>query len=88
MWKAIKLYAKNGFKSFSFGRTEHENQGLLQFKRGWGVKEEVLSYYKYDLKKNCFVTYKTGPKSSYSFFKIMPNALLKMTGNLLYRHVG
>ena len=88
MWEAIKWYAQNGFKSFNFGRTEPENQGLLQFKRGWGAKKETKNYYKYDLTKNCFLADQSGIKSSYKFFKHMPSTLLRLTGNLLYRHVG
>jgi hypothetical protein len=88
MWKAIEWFAGNGFKSFSFGRTEPENKGLLQFKRGWGGKERTLSYYKYDLKKDSFVSNRSGVKSSYNFLKMLPLPILKFTGNILYRHVG
>ncbi len=88
MWKAIEWYAENGFKSFSFGRTEPENDGLLQFKRGWGAEEKSLSYYKYDLKKDSFVSEKSGVKSSYNFLKMMPISMLRIAGNFLYRHVG
>jgi lipid II:glycine glycyltransferase (peptidoglycan interpeptide bridge formation enzyme) len=88
MWKAIEWYAENGFKSFSFGRTEPENDGLLQFKRGWGAEEKSLSYYKYDLNKDSFVSDKSGVKSSYNFLKMMPISMLRIAGNFLYRHVG
>ncbi len=88
MWEAIKYYCRNGFKTFNFGRTEPQNQGLLQFKRGWGTKEEILIYYKFDLNKKRFVTKETGLKTSYKFFKHMPSPMLRLTGNLLYRHVG
>ena len=88
MWEAVKWCAKNGFKSFSFGRTEPENEGLLQFKRGWGAKEETLNYYKYDLMQDSFVAEKPKIKSSYGFFRIMPAPILRFTGNILYRHVG
>ena len=88
MWEAIKWYAQNGFKVFGFGRTEPENQGLLQFKRGWGAKEETLNYYKYDLMQDSFVAEKPKIKSSYGFFRIMPSPILRFTGNILYRHVG
>ena len=39
MWEAIRWCCKNGIQSISFGRTEPENEGLLQFKRGWGTVE-------------------------------------------------
>jgi hypothetical protein len=88
MWKAIEWFVGNGFKSFSFGRTEPENDGLLQFKRGWGANEIKLNYYKYDLKQDAFVSDNSSTKSSYNFFKKLPLPILKFTGNLLYRHVG
>jgi len=88
MWEAIKWHFQNGFKILNFGRTELKNKGLLQFKRGWGTEEEVLNYYKYNLKGNCFVTKKAGIKSSYDFFKIMPAPILRLTGNIFYRCVG
>ena len=88
MWKAMIWYTENGFRYLSFGRTKPENYGLLQFKRGWGAREDVLHYYKYDHKDDCFIAKKANIKSSYNFFKIMPLPLLKLTGNLIYRHVG
>ena len=88
MWEAIKWYCQNGFKIFNFGRTELQHKGLLQFKNGWGTTEEILNYYRYDLKENCFVPKNGGIKSSYNLLKIMPAPLLRLTGNLLYRHVG
>jgi hypothetical protein len=88
MWQAIKWFSENGFKCFSFGRTEPENNGLLQFKRGWGATETNLSYYKYDLIKDTFVSDNSGVKSSYNFFKMLPISMLRIAGNFLYRHVG
>jgi len=88
MWEAIKWYAGKGFKEFSFGRTETDNFGLLQFKRGWGAKEETVNYYKYDLTKDRYLGETKEIKSSYNFFKLMPSSLLKIIGFLLYRHVG
>jgi lipid II:glycine glycyltransferase (peptidoglycan interpeptide bridge formation enzyme) len=88
MWQAIEWFAENGFKSFNLGRTEPENDGLLQFKRGWGAKETNLSYYKYDLKKDSFISDTSGVKSSYNLFKMLPISMLRIAGNFLYRHVG
>jgi hypothetical protein len=88
MWEVIKRYLNDGFQYFSFGRTEPENEGLLQFKRGWGTRKEKLNYYRYDLKKGCFLSKKKGIKISHNFFRLMPAPLLRLTGNILYRHVG
>ena len=88
MWEAIKWYSENHYKEFSFGRTELENIGLRRFKRGWGTKETKLKYYKYDLKNKCFIRPPTRLKTSYNFFGRMPLPVLRIIGNLVYRHVG
>ena len=88
MWEAIKRYLDDGFQYFSFGKTETQNKGLMQFKRGWGTRERLIYYYTYDLASNEFITPKKTVKSSYRIFKLLPQPLLKLAGNLLYRHVG
>jgi len=88
MWEAIKWYQQNGGKSFNFGRTEPDHKGLLQFKRGWGTKEETIHYYKYDLTKDAFVKDSSKIKSFNAIFQKLPLPLLKLAGRLFYRHVG
>ena len=85
MWEAIKWFAKNGYQSLCFGRTEPANKGLLQFKRGWGSEEHSVSYYKFNLKNNTFIT---DSDMTYGIFRKMPTSLLKITGSLLYKHMG
>ena len=90
MWKAIKWYCQNGYKSISFGRTDPEDRGLLQFKSGWRPREEIIEYYKYNLTKETFTNGR--PKalafSSKKVLGILPASLLKIIGVLLYRHIG
>ncbi|MBN1905420.1 MAG: peptidoglycan bridge formation glycyltransferase FemA/FemB family protein [Deltaproteobacteria bacterium] len=88
MWEAIKHYAKESFSNFSFGITEMENQGLLQFKRGWGATESLVNYYRYSLKNNEFIKDSFRAKTSYPIFKKMPSPVLNAIGYLLYRHIG
>jgi hypothetical protein len=91
MWEAVKWYGKAGYKNLCFGRTEPENQGLRQFKNGWGTEERIINYYTYDLKNNSF---KNGLKrqSNQTFFnevfKRCPIFVLRIFGTLLYRHIG
>jgi len=91
MWEAIKWYANNGYKSFCFGRTEPENKGLLQFKKGWGIEQKIIKYYTHDLKKGVFL------KNSHNLnlsafqkkvFSKMPVSLLKFFGLLFYKQTG
>ena len=89
MWEAIKYYCQNGYKSLCFGRTDIENDGLRQFKLGWGTKENLSNYYIYDLKKESFVKNAQRITPLYNkIFGTMPIPLLKLSGNLLYRHIG
>ena len=88
MWEAIRWLCRNGFRSLDLGRTESENEGLLQFKRGWRPADGKVAYFKYDLKAKRFVCGKSGPKTSYAVFKMLPVPVLRIAGNLLYRHVG
>jgi Acetyltransferase (GNAT) domain len=89
MWEAIRYYAKKGLTSFCFGRTEPENSGLLQFKRGWGGREEVMNYYRYDLKRDSCVAEASKLHGFHNkVFANMPVPFLKLTGSLLYKHMG
>lgn len=89
MWEAIKWYARNGYHSFSFGRTELENEGLRQFKTGWGAVEKIIKYYRYDLRKNAFISgdYQM-PGLINKVFNNMPMPILKLFGSIFYKHAG
>ena len=90
MWEAIKYFSEKGLSTFHFGRTEPENKGLLQFKRGWGTEEEILKYYRYDFKKRSFTA--AASTNEYSMFnalmKKLPIPVLRFIGAALYPHVA
>lgn len=88
IWHAIEKCQKAGFRRVNLGRTEMQHKGLLQFKRGWGAVEKDLHYFKYSPIENRFLQHAEKLKSSYRFFKQMPIPLLKLSGRILYKHVG
>jgi lipid II:glycine glycyltransferase (peptidoglycan interpeptide bridge formation enzyme) len=89
MWEAVKWCCQSGFKHFCFGRTEPENQGLIQFKSGWGTTEQEIRYYRYDLKKNVFVNPTSKLTGFYNtIFRKIPIPVLNIIGASLYKHVG
>ncbi|NIP40180.1 MAG: GNAT family N-acetyltransferase [Candidatus Aenigmarchaeota archaeon] len=89
MGEAIRWYGKRGFNAFDFGRTDLWNEGLLQFKAGWGVAEGIQKYYRFDIKSESFVKGIQGKSHSfYGIFKKMPVPLLNLIGSVSYRHVG
>jgi predicted N-acyltransferase len=89
MWEAIKWCSQNGIRSVSLGRTEPENDGLLQFKRGWGAQELSIPYYKYDMRSGRFVNESVGFLDGHkTIIHRLPIPLLRVAGSVLYRHIG
>ncbi len=89
MSEAIKWYCLNGYDNFSFGRTDIDHDGLLQFKRGWGVTEEKIPYFRFDPRSGESIRgsehkHSTLPKYS----SMLPIAALRTLGTLMYKHVG
>ena len=89
VWEAIKWYVQHGYRSLCFGRTAMDNEGLRRFKIGWGAQERIVNYYRYDLRRDAFVTGdRPATSGSYHIFRAMPIPLLRLCGSLLYKHIG
>jgi len=89
MWEAIRWFSRNGFRSFCFGRTERGNEGLTQFKSGWGAQESVLYYYKRDVRNDKYLVDRSLVTGLHNrVFRTLPIALSKVIGSALYRHMG
>lgn len=88
-WEAIKRCAREGFRSFSLGRTDLDNEGLLAFKNGWGGSRTVLNYYRYDFAASGFVCNRERNLEVYrNVLRKLPVNVLRMLGKLAYRHMG
>ena len=88
MREAIRWLSRNNFRSVHFGRTDQGQEGLLQFKRGWGAETGRVAYYRFDLKQNAFSADGKSNRLPYSVFKFLPMPLLRLAGIALYRHAG
>lgn len=44
LWYAIRWGCENGYQVFDWGRTDLEDEGLRDFKLGWGSEEQMLQY--------------------------------------------
>ena len=89
MWAAIKWFSLNGYRSFCFGRTDVGDEGLRQFKNGWGTTEIILNYYRYNMTDGEFVPGRNSVGMySEKLFRRLPPRLLGMIGQILYRHMG
>lgn len=89
MWEALKWFGDKGCKIFCFGRTEEENEGLQQFKAGWGPQEHQIQYFKYVLTEEAFILCKRRGTAIYTgVFRRLPIPMLNIVGSFLYRHMG
>ena len=89
MWEAIKRCAGEGFSSFSLGRTDLDNTGLLAFKNGWGGNRTLLNYHKYEFASQGFVQDRDRNLSLCNkLLSKLPVDVLKILGNVMYRHLG
>ncbi len=94
-WEAIKHYHHLNYEEFCFGRTEKNHVTLRQFKLGWGVKEFEAPYYRFNLKRDAFISDQNFSYSSPEnlginkyIFRKLPIPLLKLIGTIAYRHIG
>jgi hypothetical protein len=89
-WHTMQEAKKQGLEVFDFGRSELENEGLVNFKDHWGSTRTSLRYYRYPFSPST----KPLPKKNWKteimerVFTVLPDSCLALTGKLFYRHVG
>lgn len=89
VWEAIKWYCRKGYKTFDFGRTEPENEGLRIFKSGWNTKETKVSYFRYNMGQKAFILNGNGINPLYTkLMNKLPVPVLELMGRMLYKHMG
>lgn len=88
-WSAIQWGCHEGHNLLDFGRTEVTNEGLLNFKRGWGTAESDLCYYRLQRDGSQGVIDSPGLLArAKPIFQRLPVPALKLIGKIIYRHVG
>jgi len=88
MYEAIRLYAGQGYQTLDLGRTDLQNKGLLQFKRGWGGVEYPIHYYRYNLEAGSFEKEVRDLSKHKPLVRKLPIPVLELAGKILYRHMG
>ena len=87
MWEAIKWHVRQGMCQLHLGRTSLANAGLRRFKLAWGAREETIEYFKYDLRREVFVTDRDESSGWHNYaFQRLPLWASRVIGNVLYRH--
>ena len=67
-----------------------ENVGLRRFKQGWGTKEYLIKYFKYDLTTDSLIKNNADNMNLMLrfVFSKMPVPISRNLGTLLYKHFG
>ena len=91
LWQAILLAHAEGYKVFDFGRTSPNNIGLMEFKKRWGTTVNDLPQFWYP-STSVTVQQKTENSLIYraarDLVRKFPGSLLRLLGELCYRHMG
>jgi len=90
LWEAIKWAVENDYKIFDLGRTSPDNPGLMALKRHWGTEEIDLPYYYWPEIRGTSATKESSLRYRIvsSVLKKTSIPLLKIAGNLFYKHLG
>ena len=87
LWNAIQWGCENAMHIFDYGRTDLSNEGLRNFKLGWGADEESLVYTFLGTPPDHSIT-GWKQKLSENAIRRSPVWVGRVLGELLYRHVG
>ena len=87
-WRAIIEAKANSVREFDLGRTGADEEGLLAFKNHWDSHPRPLFYLRYPAASAMKPLVAPKSKIAEKIFASMPEALLRMVGRVIYRHLG
>ena len=88
MWESIKHFSSHGYCLLSLGRTAVHNDGLLRFKRGFGPREDTVTYTTYYLAGRKVATLDKLPQVFTTLMRFLPIPVFRLIGKFLYKHIG
>jgi hypothetical protein len=88
IWHAIQFAKQRNVKVFEFGRSDLDNQGLINFKDHWGATRSELTYYRYMKPQEGNDRPHVGARLARRTLSSLPDSCLVAAGRLLYRHIG
>jgi hypothetical protein len=88
LWKSMEGAKSTGATAFDLGRTEQSNAGLVRFKNQWVPNPCVLTYWNFPGDETNHASAGWKLRFAKRFFSLMPDRLLTVAGNLIYRHIG
>jgi lipid II:glycine glycyltransferase (peptidoglycan interpeptide bridge formation enzyme) len=87
-WKLIEESKAEGAEEIDFGRTDTDNQGLVQFKDRLGSNRRRLNYLRYAERECERAVASSELPGARALCSALPDALSSRAGRLVYRHIG
>jgi hypothetical protein len=87
-WMVIQKAKEAGLRELDLGRSELDNNGLVQFKSHLGAECSNLTYYRYPALQHGGQIRNWGSQLGRHLFSKVPDSLLVPMGRLLYKHLG
>jgi CelD/BcsL family acetyltransferase involved in cellulose biosynthesis len=87
-WKLIEESKASGAEKIDLGRTDLNNEGLIDFKDRLGASKKLLTYYRYTKTAKRGVAALSDSQVLRQFFAFLPETVCSAAGRVLYRHLG
>ena len=92
-WQSIREAKSDGLRAFDLGRSDCGDTGLIRFKDRWGAKRSGITYLRLlpsDQPKSAYLDAGSGWKGRVARRVILrlPDRVLSVAGDLIYRHIG
>ena len=85
-WRFIEESKTGGAEQIDFGRSDLDQEGLINFKDHFGTTRRMITYWRYSRVE--FRLPHEGWSVARRLFSVLPDALSPITGSIVYRHLG
>jgi hypothetical protein len=87
-WKAIQGAKDIGLEQMDLGRSDLDNEGLIDFKDRFGADRSTVTYWRYPNRPPSQAGSLGRSRFAKQIFAGLPDSVLTTAGKLLYRHMG
>lgn len=87
-WEVIRMACGEGLTCFDFGRSSLSNPSLIAYKDRWATKRCTLNYYYYPKTRAIGGEGSVARQLLSRVNRMLPDRLLQLEGEYLYRHLG
>jgi lipid II:glycine glycyltransferase (peptidoglycan interpeptide bridge formation enzyme) len=88
IWGAIQDAKAKGVRSLDLGRTDKDNEGLVNFKDRLGATRSEIAYFRLEKRSSHVPGLRWSTRTAKRIFAHLPHGVRSTAGSLLYKHVG